>query len=103
MSEKDIERRLAQGVKKLGGKAYKFVSPGNVGVPDRLIVLPGGVVLFAELKASDGRLSPNQRLQMRELTQMGAHVFVLWDAEDVDVFLRACRDRYMDGRLEHDL
>ena len=95
MRESDIERRLVQGVKKLGGKAYKFVSTGNVGVPDRLVVLPGGVVLFVEVKAPDGRLSPNQRLQMRELTQMGAHVFVVWDAGDVDVFLQACRDRYM--------
>ena len=93
--ESDIERRLVQGVKKLGGRAYKFVSPGNVGVPDRLVVLPGGVVLFVEVKAPDGRLSPNQRLQMRELTQMGAHVFVVWDAGDVDEFLQACRDRYM--------
>lgn len=95
MRESDIERRLVQGVKKLGGKAYKFVSPGNVGVPDRLVVLPGGVVLFVEVKAPDGRLSPNQRLQMWELAQMGAHVFVVWDAGDVDVFLQACRDRYM--------
>lgn len=95
MRESDIERRLVQGVKKLGGRAYKFVSPGNIGVPDRLVVLPGGVVLFVEVKASDGRLSPNQRLQIRELTQMGAHVFVVWDVGDVDVFLQACRDRYM--------
>lgn len=95
MRESDIERRLVQGVKKLGGRAYKFVSPGNIGVPDRLVVLPGGVVLFVEVKAPDGRLSPNQRLQMGELTQMGAHVFVVWDAGDVDEFLQACRDRYM--------
>lgn len=53
MRESDIERRLVQGVKKLGGRAYKFVSPGNVGVPDRLVVLPGGVVLFVEVKAPD--------------------------------------------------
>ena len=57
MRESDIERRLVQGVKKLGGRAYKFVSPGNVGVPDRLVVLPGGIVLFVEVKAPDGRLS----------------------------------------------
>lgn len=93
MRESDIERRLAQGVKKLGGRAYKFVSPGNVGVPDRLVVLPGGGILFVELKAPNGRLSPNQRLQMKELTQLGAHVFVLWDTEDVNVFLRDCRRR----------
>ena len=46
MAEKDIERFLVNGVKKLGGVAYKFVSPGNAGVPDRLIVMPGGRVYF---------------------------------------------------------
>ena len=60
MRESDIERRLVQGVKKLDGRAYKFVSPGNIGVPDRLVGLPGGVVLFVEEKAPDGRLYPHQ-------------------------------------------
>lgn len=92
MREKDIERLLVQGVKKLGGKAYKFISPGNIGVPDRLIVLPGGMILFAEMKAPGGRLSPNQQLQERYLANLGAKVFVLWGAEDVDEFLRVCRD-----------
>lgn len=91
MTESQIERRLVQGVDKLGGKAYKFVSPGNIGVPDRLVVLPGGAVKFVELKTPNGRLSPNQRLQLRELSQMGARVYILWSAEDVDAFLRACR------------
>ena len=40
MLEKDIEEKLRNKVKKLGGKAYKFVSPGNAGVPDRLVILP---------------------------------------------------------------
>ena len=47
MKESEIEARLVRGVKALGGVAYKFVSPGNVGVPDRLVVLPGGRVIFA--------------------------------------------------------
>ena len=50
MLEKDIESKLKNKVKKLGGRAYKFVSPGNSGIPDRLIILPGGKVGFAELK-----------------------------------------------------
>lgn len=57
MKESEIEARLVRGVKALGGVAYKFVSPGNVGVPDRLVVLPGGRVIFVELKAEGGRLS----------------------------------------------
>ena len=50
MLEKDIETKLRNKVKALGGRAYKFVSPGNSGVPDRLVVLPGGKIGFAELK-----------------------------------------------------
>lgn len=95
MRESDIERRLVQGVKKLGGKAYK-----NLSAPATLVCLTAGCSAgrrspVCGSQAPDGRLSPNQRLQMRELTQMGAHVFVVWDAGDVDVFLQACRDRYM--------
>ena len=48
--EKQIEDHLRNKVKKLGGRAYKFVSPGNSGIPDRLVILPGGKVGFAELK-----------------------------------------------------
>lgn len=103
MSEKDIERRLVQGVKKLGGRAYKFVSPGNAGVPDRLVVLPGGAVLFVEVKTPSGRLSPSQRLQARELARMGAHVFIVWGAQEVDMFLQACRDKYIKGGMPNDL
>ncbi len=44
MLEKMIEQKLRNEVKALGGRAYKFVSPGNDGVPDRLVVLPGGKV-----------------------------------------------------------
>ena len=51
MRESELEARLVRGVKAAGGVAYKFVSPGSVGVPDRLVVLPGGKVVFVELKA----------------------------------------------------
>ena len=54
MLEKDIERKLIAGVKRAGGKAYKFVSPGNVGVPDRIVIWPNGVIHFVELKTSKG-------------------------------------------------
>lgn len=59
MKESEIEARLVRGVKALGGVAYKFVSPGNVGVPDRVVVLPGGRVIFVELKAEGGAAEPD--------------------------------------------
>ena len=60
MKESEIEGRLRDGVKRLGGKAFKFVSPGNAGVPDRLVVLPGGKIIFAELKTDTGKVSTIQ-------------------------------------------
>lgn len=89
MTESQIERRLVQGVKAMGGKAYKFTSPGNVGVPDRLVVMPGGGVFFVELKSERGRLSPNQAHQISQLEKLGHTVSVLYGKEDVDKFLRA--------------
>ena len=61
MKESAIEEKLVKGIKELGGLAYKFVSPGNIGVPDRMIILPGGKVFFVELKTDEGRLSNMQR------------------------------------------
>jgi hypothetical protein len=51
MNEKQVENKLTAAVKKAGGIAPKFVSPGFAGMPDRLILLPDGHIAFAELKA----------------------------------------------------
>lgn len=91
MRESEIEARLVRGVKALGGKAYKFVSPGNSGVPDRLVVLPGGRVLFAELKADAGRLSRLQLYQIAEMRRLGAEVWEVWGENGVREFLELCR------------
>ena len=61
MLEKDVEKKLIRGIKKLGGRAYKWVSPGNAGVPDRIIIMPEGRIYFVELKTDTGRLSGLQR------------------------------------------
>ncbi len=50
VKEKILERRLVLAVKKVGGVCPKFVSPGLDGMPDRLILLPGGRIAFAEVK-----------------------------------------------------
>ncbi len=92
MTESQIERRLVQGVKDAGGLCLKLVSPGNGGVPDRLILLPGGRVIFAELKTEAGRLSAIQQWMIGEMRERGADVRVLKGAGAVDDFLReVCR------------
>lgn len=92
MKESELEARFVRGVKSLGGAAYKFVSPGNVGVPDRLVILPGGIVAFVELKAEGGRLSPMQDRQISRLRELGADVTVVWGAEGVVRYLECCRE-----------
>ena len=60
MREKDIEKILVAEVRKLGGRAYKWVSPGNDGVPDRIVIFPGKTPVFVELKTDTGKLSALQ-------------------------------------------
>jgi hypothetical protein len=84
--EKDIEAYLVKRVKALGGYAYKFVSPSNRGVADRLVVLPG-VVWFVEVKAEGGRLSPLQTLFIEQMKRLDQNVIVVWNKEDVDKWI----------------
>lgn len=87
MAEREIEKKLVAGVRKLGGRAYKFVSPGNDGVPDRIVVLPGISPVFVELKTETGRLSSLQNVQIKRLKDLGQDVRVLYGLEDVKRFL----------------
>lgn len=72
MRESAIEARLVRMVRERGGLCYKFVSPGNPGVPDRLVVLPDGRTVYVELKNEVGRLSKLQVWQHEELRRRGA-------------------------------
>jgi hypothetical protein len=63
MNEKQVENKLTAAVKKAGGIAPKFVSPGFAGMPDRLILLPDGHIAFAELKAPGKLPTPAYRKQ----------------------------------------
>lgn len=87
MLEKQIEHRLVEGVKNLGGLCYKFVSPGHPGVPDRLIITPSGQIIFAELKTSTGRLSKLQKYTIEEMQKRGADVRIIWGLNGVKELL----------------
>ena len=85
--EKDVERRLVGGVKRLGGQAVKFVSPASAGWPDRLVLLPGGKVVFIELKTSTGKLSELQKYRLKVLGDLGFDARVLYGHDEVKGFL----------------
>ena len=77
MRESELERILVEQIRKAGGKAYKWISPGNDGVPDRIVILQEGKVFFVELKADDGRLSAQQKIQIARMRKLGADVMVV--------------------------
>ncbi len=86
MLEKEIEIYLVKKAQKMGSVALKFVSPGHAGVPDRMVCLPGGHVVFVELKAP-GKLSrPLQLHQQEVLRRLGFRVKVLDSKAKVDEF-----------------
>jgi hypothetical protein len=89
--EKQIEAYLVKRVKELGGVAYKFVSPANRGVSDRIVCLPDGQTWFVELKAPGGRLSPLQKYFQSEMARMNQKYACLWSKDHVDGWLNEIR------------
>lgn len=85
--ERDIERYLRHRVEQMGGLAFKFVAPGNDGVPDRVIIMPGGLVSFVETKTKGGRLSPIQKWQHDRMRRRGCSVRTIWTKAQVDEWL----------------
>jgi len=81
MREKVIEDKLRKAVKEKGGLCLKFVSPGFDGVPDRIILMPGGIMAFAELKAPGKKLRPLQERRKRQLESLGFSVFCIDNPE----------------------
>ena len=77
MRERQIEQKLVKAVKAVGGIAPKFVSPGYDGMPDRLVLLPGGRMAFVEVKAPGCSPTPLQVFRHETLRRLGFRVYVL--------------------------
>lgn len=85
--EREIEARLVRMVKNRGGLCLKWVCPGWAGVPDRIVLLPGGRVVFVELKRpAGGRLSRRQVWWADRLFELGFRHWVVWDTQDLARF-----------------
>ena len=82
-SEKQIEHALTLMVKARGGIAPKFVSPCFAGMPDRLVLLPGGVFAFAELKAPGMKPRALQVARHEMLRRLGFRVYVIDGIEQI--------------------
>ena len=83
MLEKMVERKLLEETRKMGGMAFKFISPGNAGVPDRIVLMPGGRMAFVELKKPGGRMRPLQVKAEAKLESLGFRVYCLDSPEKI--------------------
>lgn len=91
MSERRIENTLVRAVHKRGGWALKFISPGMSGVPDRLLLLPGGRIAFVEVKAPGRTLRPLQIKRKRQLEALGFLVYCIDDVRTIGEVLDEIR------------
>lgn len=82
-SEKQIEQSLVKTVKNMGGIAPKFVSPGFDGMPDRIVLLPHGLMAFVEVKAPGKKPRPLQVSRHGLLQRLGFKVYVLDDMNQI--------------------
>lgn len=86
MLERDIEKRFVAHVKKLGGTAEKFTSPQKRSVPDRLVTLPGGEIIFVELKAPGKKPTESQQRDHDKRRALGCDVRVIDSVEGIHAF-----------------
>lgn len=87
MREREVEKALTKEVKKRGGLALKFISPGMSGVPDRLIMIKGGKLAFIELKAPGKKMRPLQIKRKRQLEELGFKVYCIDDKNQIGEIL----------------
>jgi len=92
MQESKIEKRLKKEVEKIGGKALKFVSPGMIGVPDRIVLFPQGKIIFIELKAPGKKLKVIQEYRAKELRKLGFRVECLDSIEGIMEIISEVKD-----------
>lgn len=85
MLEKTLERKVCNYIKDLGGKAFKWVCPGETGVPDRICILPEGRIIFIELKRPDRKDGRNERQKkiFKVLESLGCEVWLINSFEDL--------------------
>jgi hypothetical protein len=83
MREQTIEHKLVVATKKMGGIAVKFISPSIDGMPDRIVLLPGGHICFVEVKAMGCKPRPLQLARHGLLRRLGFKVYVIDGIEQI--------------------
>lgn len=96
MRESRIESELRKRIEEIGGKAFKFSSPGNNGVPDRIILYNGGCY-FVELKRPGQELKPLQRVMRKKFYTLGFKIYVIDTFDKVGDFIDGIQTTQLSG------
>lgn len=92
MLESEVEKKLCKRVKEIGGRAFKFVSPGQNGVPDRIILVPMGRIYFVETKAPGKKMRRLQEWVANGIRNLGFEVLRIDTVEKVEEFIRQVKE-----------
>lgn len=92
--ESSLETSLRIAITKRGGLALKLNSISFTGLPDRLILLPGGKVIFLETKGVEKKPRVRQLVVQRQLEALGFVCWNIWTREHLNLFLSS-----IDGRI----
>lgn len=87
VSEKEIEKYLSKRAKEIGVLCLKYSNPNMVGYPDRLLAIPGGNVIWVELKSKGQKPSKIQAARFEQLARLGHTVYVIDNKTDIDKLL----------------
>ena len=88
--ESEVEAYLRKRVRAAGGQCVKILPDYHRGLPDRLVLLPGGTVVWVELKRPvGGRVASAQRVAHETLRRLGQRVELVWSKEDADRFMES--------------
>ncbi|MCT4686066.1 VRR-NUC domain-containing protein [Vallitalea sp.] len=91
MNEKLIEKKLREEIRKLGGRAEKFIPTYFVGAPDRLILMSGGKVYWVETKSTGDKLRDIQQTRKKQLEKLGFKVYKVDSQQALDRFIKDVR------------
>jgi hypothetical protein len=83
LRESSVEQVVVACAEARGGVAWKLNPAWTVGIPDRLVLLPPGRVVFVETKSEDGRVRKKQAWIHEKLRAMGFRVEIPWTTDEV--------------------
>ena len=97
--ERDVERYVRKKVEKMGGLCMKWVSPGKIGVPDRIVLMPEGWICFVEFKDDDYQPTKLQLYWQDTLRHLGFNATIIRGLDEARLFVSFLREEVMQDEV----